>query len=267
MYAFDYQRAASVDEARRLLGHDPDAKLLAGGMTLLPTLKLRLAAPSHLVDLGPIGDLKGIEVADEAVTIRAMTPHASVAASDAVRTAIPALAALAGGIGDQQVRHRGTIGGSIANNDPNADYPAALLALGATVVTTKRRIPAEQFFVGMFETALEPDEIIRAVSFPITRQCAYEKFKHPASGFALTGVFVAKRPDGVRIAVTGAGPHVFRVPEFEQALSQRFESAALEGLTISPEGLNSDIHASAEYRAHLVGVMARRAIAKVLAPG
>ena len=265
MYAFTHHRPATLEEAAQLLGASDDPKLLAGGHSLIPVLKLRLASPDAVIDLSKIEGLAGVTREGDAVGVGAMTRHKDVAGSSLLKEVMPGLAAVPDSIGDPHVRNRGTIGGSIANNDPNADYPAALLGLGATVVTTKRRITADAFFVGMFETALEPDEIIKAVSFPITRQSAYEKFKHPASGFALTGVFVAKRPDGARVAVTGAGPHVFRVPEFEQALSQRFELAALEGLTIPSEGLNSDIHASAEYRAHLVGVMARRATAKVVA--
>lgn len=261
MYAFDYRKARSVDDARRLLGEEAEGKLLAGGMTLIPTLKLRLAAPSHVVDLGRIEALKGIEVTGEAVTVGAMTTHATVAGSAEVRAAIPALAVLAGGIGDQQVRHRGTIGGSVANNDPAADYPAACLALGATIVTNKRKIASEDFFQGLFTTALEEGEIITKISFPIAQKAAYAKFRNPASRYALVGVFVAKRAEGPRVAVTGAGANgVFRWTEAEEALKARFTAKSLEGLTAKADGLNSDIHADAAYRAHLVGVMARRAV-------
>jgi carbon-monoxide dehydrogenase medium subunit len=197
-----------------------------------------------------------------------MTRHRDVANSPIAQEVMPGLAAVPGSIGDPHVRNRGTIGGSIANNDPNADYPAACLGLGATIITNKRKIPADEFFQGLFETALEPDEIITKVSFPITKRCGYEKFKHPASGFALTGVFVSKRGSEVRVAVTGAGANgVFRVPSFEEALKKRFAPKSLEGLTLPPDGMSSDIHASAEYRAHLVGVMARRATAKAVANG
>jgi len=260
MHAFAYHRPRSLAEAADLLGANPDAKLLAGGMTLIPTMKQRLAAPSDLVDLGGIADLLGIAVTDQEVAIGAMTPHASVAGSSEVAARIPALAVLAGGIGDPQVRHRGTIGGSISNNDPAADYPAGLVALNATVVTDRRSIPADAFFLGMFETALEPGEIVRQVRFRAPEQAAYMKFPNPASRYAVAGVFVARHRDGVRVAVTGAGPVVFRVPEMEAALTQRFDPAALAGIVIPADGLNADPHASSEYRAHLVGVMARRAV-------
>jgi len=261
MYDFTYHRASGLRQATNLLGKSDDAKLLAGGQTLLPTMKQRLASPSDLVDLNQIEGMSGIETTARNLVIGAMTRHADVAASPAVREAIPALAELAGMIGDPAVRHRGTLGGSIANNDPNADYPAACLALGATIVTTKRRIEADEFFRGLFETALEGDEIIREVSFPIPKKAAYQKFRNPASRFALVGVFVARRPSEVRVAVTGAGASgVFRVPAFEEALKSRFTPKSLEGLSITAEGLAGDIHGSAEYRAHLVGVLARRAV-------
>lgn len=265
MYVFTPHRPTTLDEAVTLLGASDDPKLLAGGHSLVPVLKLRLASPDSVIDLSKIDGLAGIRRDGDAVVVGAMTRHKDVAGSPLLHEVMPGLASVPDSIGDPHVRNRGTIGGSIANNDPNADYPAALMGLGATVITTKRRIAADDFFVGMFETALEPDEIITAVSFPITRAAGYEKFKHPASGFALVGVFVAKQPGGVRVAVTGAGPHVFRVAEFETALSERFEPDALQGLSIEAEGLNSDIHAGAEYRAHLVGVMARRATAKAVA--
>ena len=262
MYNFTYHRASGLRQATNLLGKSDDAKLLAGGQTLLPTMKQRLASPSDLIDLNQIEGMDGIETTARNLLIGAMTRHADVASSPAVREAIPALAELAGMIGDPAVRHRGTLGGSIANNDPNADYPAACLALGATIVTTKRRIEADEFFRGLFETALEGDEIIREVSFPIPKKAAYQKFRNPASRFALVGVFVARRPSEVRVAVTGAGASgVFRVPAFEEALKSRFTPKSLEGLSITAEGLAGDIHGSAEYRAHLVGVLARRAVA------
>lgn len=259
MYDFAYHRPTSIEEAVRLLGQE-DAKLLAGGHTLLPTLKQRLAQPSALIDLAGLG-LGGIRVEGGTVTIGAGTPHAEVAASAAVQGAIPALAALAGGIGDPHVRNRGTIGGSIANNDPAADYPAAVLGLGATVRTNRREIAGDDFFTGMFETALAGDEIITEVAFPVPARAGYAKFANPASRYAIVGVMVAQTGAGVRVAVTGAGPCVFRVPEMEQALGASFSEDAICGIRVPADGLNSDIHASAEYRAHLVGVMARRAVA------
>ncbi|HLZ64924.1 MAG TPA: xanthine dehydrogenase family protein subunit M [Aliidongia sp.] len=260
MYEFNYQAPKSLAEAAQAIAGAEDGKILAGGMTLVPTLKQRLARPSDLIDLGKIAELKGIKADGATVTIGAMATHAEVAASDAVKRAIPGLAWLAGNIGDPAVRHRGTIGGSISNNDPAADYPAALLALGATVHTTKRQLSAAEFFVGMFETALEPDEIVTAVAFPIPEKAAYQKFRNPASRYAVVGVFVAKTAAGTRVAVTGAGPSVFRADEFEAALDKSFTASALDGLKIDAGDLNSDIHASAEYRAHLVTVMAKRAV-------
>lgn len=264
MYDFNYHRPASLDEAVALLGQGEDVKLLAGGHTLLPTMKQRLAAPSDIVDLSGVASLKGIEPTDGQLSIGAGVTHAEVARSNAVGSSIPALVRLAGQIGDPHVRHRGTIGGSIANNDPNADYPAAVLGLGATVVTTKREFPADDFFVDMFETALEEEEIITAVRFPVPRRAGYAKFPNPASRYALVGVFVAEGDSGVRVAVTGAGPCVFRAGEMEAALGRDFSPQALEGLTVEADELNSDIHASAEYRAHLTGVMTRRAVAAAL---
>jgi len=265
MYAFDYRKAASVEEARRLIGEGGEGKLLAGGMTLIPTLKLRLAAPTHVVDLGGVQGLKGIEVTDAAVTIRAMTPHATVAASEAVRAAIPALSVLAGGIGDQQVRHRGTIGGSVANNDPAADYPAGCLGLGATIVTDRREILADDFFQGLFQTALEADEIIVAVRFPRPERAAYIKFANPASRYAIVGVLVSRGPQGIRVAVTGAGENgVFRVSAIEHALAKDFTETAIGSVVIPPDGLFDDLHGTAAYRAHLIGVLARRAVAASL---
>jgi carbon-monoxide dehydrogenase medium subunit len=263
MYVFDYHRPGSVRQAAGLLAKMEDAKILAGGHSLLPMMKARLAAPSAIIDLNGMADLKGIERSPRSVTIGAMTTHAEVEASADVKEAIPALSELAGWIGDPAVRHRGTIGGSVANNDPAADYPAACLALGATIVTNKRKIAADDFFKGVFETALEPDEIVTKVSFPIPQKAAYEKFRHPASRYALVGVFVAKRGSDIRVAVTGASANgAFRWVEAEAALKARFAPKSLEGLKASEKGLNSDIHADAAYRAHLIGVIARRAVAK-----
>ena len=259
MYEFEYHRPTSLDDAAGRLS-DEDAKLVAGGMTLIPTLKQRLAKPSQLIDLGALPQLKGIREEGDAVVIGAMTRHADVNRSDVVRRAVPALAAMAGMIGDPAVRNRGTIGGSIANNDPAADYPGAIVALNATVRTNKREIAADDFFTAMFETALEPSEIVTAVRFPKVAQANYQKFRNPASRYAIVGVFVAKTPAGVRLAVTGAGPVVFRIPEMEAALAKSFTPDAIKDIHIPDDGLNSDIHASAEYRAHLVTVMARRAV-------
>jgi aerobic carbon-monoxide dehydrogenase medium subunit len=260
MYEFDYSRPTSIDETARLLG-DADAKLVAGGMTLIPTLKMRLAKPSQLIDLGAIAALEGISEEGDAVVIGAMTRHADVNRSDVVKRAIPALAAMAGMIGDPAVRNRGTIGGSIANNDPAADYPAAIVALNATVRTNKREIAGDSFFTGLFETALDEGEIVTAVRFPKVATANYQKFRNPASRYAIVGVFVARTPAGVRVAVTGAGACVFRVPEMEAALARSFTPDAIKDIAIPDGELNSDIHASAEYRAHLVNVMARRAVA------
>jgi aerobic carbon-monoxide dehydrogenase medium subunit len=261
MYEFTYHKPASLDEIASLLGASEEAKLVAGGMTLIPTLKLRLAKPSDLVDLAAIASLRGITDAGEAIVIGAMTRHAEVNRSPVVKQGLPALAAMAGMIGDPAVRNRGTIGGSIANNDPAADYPAAIVALNATIHTAKREIGADNFFTGMFETALEPAEIVTSVRFPKTQIANYQKFRNPASRYAIVGVFVARSASGVRVAVTGAGPCVFRVPAMETALAASFTPDAIKDITIPDTGLNSDIHASAEYRAHLVGVMARRAVA------
>jgi len=262
MYNFTYHRASGLRQAQNLLGKLEDPKLLAGGMTLLPTMKMRLASPANIIDLDRVEGLNTIELKGRSLVIGALARHADVASSDVAKQAIPALAELAGMIGDPAVRHRGTIGGSIANNDPNADYPAACLGLGATIITTKRKIVADEFFKGLFETALEPDEIITKVSFPLPKKAAYQKFRNPASRYALVGVFVAKRPSEIRVAVTGAGGSgVFRVKSFEEALKKRFSPKVLEGLTVPADGMASDIHGSAEYRAHLIGVMARRAVA------
>ncbi len=261
MYDFAYQKPGSVADAVKALAADPEAKALAGGMTLIPVLKQRLNHPSVVVDLAKTG-LSGITAGAGSVTIGAMTTHAAVAASAEVRRIIPALAALAGGIGDEQVRHRGTIGGCLANDDPAADYPAAALALGATITTNKRAIAADDFFQGMFTTALEADEIITSVTFPAAAAANYQKFRNPASRYAIVGVFVARFPAGVRVAVTGAGQGgVFRHAAMEAALSANFSPDAIAAVTTPAGDMNSDIHASAEYRAHLVGVMARRAVA------
>ncbi len=265
MHNFIYHRASGLRQAQNLLGKFEDAKLIAGGQSLLPMMKLRLAAPAALIDLGKVEGLSGIELKGRALVIGAMATHAEVNTSPVVGEALPALAELAGTIGDPAVRHRGTLGGSLAHNDPTADYPAACVALAATIITTKRRIPADEFFTGLFETPLEPDEIITKVSFPLAKKAAYQKFRNPASRYAIVGVFVAKRPSEVRVAVTGAGTSgVFRVPQFEEALKKRFSPKALEGLGVPADGLSSDIHASAEYRAHLIGVLARRAVAAAL---
>jgi carbon-monoxide dehydrogenase medium subunit len=263
MYEFKYVKPNSVRQAVNMLAKDPEAKILAGGHSILPVMKLRLAKPSQLLDIGKIEGLSGIELKGRSIVIGATTRHVEVANSQVVKDALPVLAALAGEIGDPAVRHRGTLGGSLANNDPNADYTAAVLGLGATIITSKRRIAADDFFKGMFETALEPDEIITKVSFPLAKKAAYQKFRHPASGFALVGVFVSKRGADIRVAVTGAGSNgVFRVKSFEEALKKRFAPKSIEGMTIPADGMNADIHGSAEYRAHLVGVMARRALAE-----
>jgi aerobic carbon-monoxide dehydrogenase medium subunit len=261
MYAFEYHRPQSLAGAAADLAK-PDAKLLAGGMTLLPTMKQRLASPAALVDLKNVAELAGVSREGDNLVIGAMTRHADVARSNVVQAAIPAIATLAGGIGDPHVRNMGTIGGSLANNDPSADYPAAALALGATIVTNKRRIGAQDFFKGLFETALETSELVTQVIFPIPQRAAYMKFPNPASRYALVGVFVAKTAGGVRVAVTGAGANgVFRASALESALSANFSPAALDGVSVPASGLNSDLHADADYRAHLIGVMAKRAVA------
>lgn len=260
MYSINYHRPSSLDEATKLMTSG-DAKYIAGGQTLIPAMRLRLAAPSDLIDLAHIGELKGIEVSDSSVTIRAGTTHAEIADSERLRAVCPAICDLAMVVGDPHVRHMGTIGGSIANNDPAADYPAAILALDATVATTKRKLSAVEFFRGLFETSLEDDEIVTAVNFTPPAKAGYAKFRNPASRFALTGVFVAKGVDGVRVAVTGAGDNgVFRATEIESALEKNFDPSALQDVTMSPANLMTDIHASADYRAALIVVMAKRAV-------
>ncbi|MBB3265298.1 carbon-monoxide dehydrogenase medium subunit [Azospirillum sp. OGB3] len=260
MYAFTYHRPKSVADAVALLGQFEDPKLLGGGQTLLPTLKQRLARPSDLIDLGQIPELQGIREEAGGLTVGAFTRHAEVAHSETVQRVIPALASLAEGIGDRQVRNMGTLGGSICNADPSADYPAAVVALKATVRTDRREIAGDDFFTGMFETALEPGEIVTAVHFRTPDKAAYAKFRNPASRYAIVGVFVAVFGSEVRVTVTGAGPSVFRADDMEAALAQDFRADALNGASVSADGLNADIHASADYRAHLVRVMARRAV-------
>ena len=265
MNDFNYHKPTSLGEAAQLLSHD-DAQLLAGGMTLLPTVKQRLAQPGCLVDLSAVAELSGDKIRREgdSLIIGALARHAEVAASDSVRESIPALSHLADSIGDPQVRNRGTIGGSLANNDPAADYPAAVLGLGATIVTNKREISADDFFAGMFTTALADDEIIASVHFPIPEKAGYAKFPQPASRYALVGVFAAKTANGIRVAVTGAGSDgVFRATEIESALSSDFSPNALDGVSISADNLIDDLHASPAYRAHLIVVMAKRAVESV----
>ena len=260
MYDFAYHRPRTLADAAAMIAARGEAKLLAGGMSLIPSLKLRLAQYSDLVDLGGIADIRGIRRDGDHLVVGAMTTHAAVAASADVNTAIPVLATLANGIGDPLVRNRGTMGGSMANADPAADYPAGVVGLGATVVTSQREIAADDFFTGLFETALNPGEIITAVRYPIPHAAAYVKLRQQASRFAIVGVMVARTAGGVRVAVTGAGPSVFRLTDAETALNQRFDATVLDGLKISADNLNSDIHASAEYRAHCVVVMVRRAV-------
>ena len=259
-----YHRPASAAEAARLVAADPDAKLLAGGQSIVPSLKLGLLAPSALIDLGGIPELRGIRVQGRTLTIGAMTTHAAVAESPEVRSAIPALARLAEGIGDRQVRNRGTLGGSLANSDPAADYPAAALGLGAVLRTAKRSLPADSFFKGLFETGLAPGELLTAVDFPVPDRSAYVKLPQPASRFALVGVFVSQTGKSVRVAVTGAAPCVFRVREMEEALARKFAPESLNGIAVAADALSSDIHGSAEYRAHLIPVLARQAVAQAL---
>ncbi|MBB4568198.1 FAD binding domain-containing protein [Rhizobium leucaenae] len=262
MYATNYHRASSVDEAVKLLSDMPEGKYVSGGMTLIATMKQRLASPSDLVDLRHIPALKGIRADGRRVTIGAATTHAEVASSAAIRAVCPALCNLAGMIGDPHVRHMGTIGGSVANNDPAADYPSAMLGLGATIVTDRRQIAADDFFTGLFETALEEGELITAITFEAPEKAGYAKFPNPASRYAMTGVFVAKGTDGVRVAVTGAGADgVFRHGGMEQALAANWSPDALASAAVDPSTLLSDLHATAEYRANLIKVMAKRAAA------
>jgi aerobic carbon-monoxide dehydrogenase medium subunit len=264
MRSFAFHQPDQLPEAVKLMAADPEGRPLAGGMTLIPTLKQRLASPSALIDLSKLAALKGCLDGNARVTIGAMTTHAEVAGSPVVRKRIPGLAALASVIGDPAVRNRGTIGGSVANNDPAADYPAGVLGLAATIVTSAREIAADDFFLGLFETALKSSEIITAIRFPVPLAAGYAKFKAPASRYALVGVFVANTGPSVRVAVTGAGPGVFRVPQMERALEQNFDPSAIGAIRIDADGLTSDIHADAGYRAHLVTVMAKRAVEAAL---
>jgi carbon-monoxide dehydrogenase medium subunit len=262
MYAFNYQRATDAQGAVKTLAADADAKFLGGGQSLLAAMKLRLAQPSTLVDVTRIPELKTVQVDGKVVKVGAAVCHADVAENAQIQNALPALAQLAGMIGDRQVRALGTLGGSLANDDPAADYPAAVLGLNATVVTDRRRIAADDFFRGMYETALEPDELIVSVEFQVPERAAYEKFRNPASHFALAGVFVAKYADQVRVAITGAGPSVFRASALEAALKTHFAPEAARAVTIPADDLNTDLHASAAYRAHLIPVLTARAVAK-----
>jgi carbon-monoxide dehydrogenase medium subunit len=264
MHAFEYHRPGSTKEALSL-GKKDEARYLAGGQSLVQAMKLRLSSPSDLIDLGSLKELSFVKASKDGVEIGAMTRHADVAQSKDVQKAIPALAALAGQIGDRQVRHMGTLGGSLANNDPAADYPAAVLGLGATVTTNKRKIEADKFFKGLYETALEAGELITSVAFPAPKRAAYMKFKNPASRFAIVGVFVADFGGGkVRVAVTGAGPCAFRQADMEKALSAKFAPDAVASIKVKPSGLNNDLHASPEYRAHLITVMCKRAVEAAL---
>ncbi|WP_137129440.1 xanthine dehydrogenase family protein subunit M [Rhizobium sp. FY34] len=261
MYATSYHRTSSVDEAVNLRASQDEGRYISGGMTLIATMKQRLAAPSDLIDLRHIAGLKGITVKGRTVRIGAATPHADVASSVEIRALCPAICNLAGMIGDPHVRHMGTIGGSVANNDPAADYPSAVLALNATIITDRREIPADEFFQGMFETALQDTEILTAIRFEAPDKAGYAKFANPASRYALTGVFVAKTASGVRVAVTGAGSGgVFRVPEMEAALGASYLPESVAGISVDPGLLMEDMHATAEYRANLVRVMAKRAV-------
>ena len=264
MYEFNYQKAGSVADAAAMLSKHPEARLLAGGQTLIAAMKLRLASPSDVVDLSGVKELSGIKVDGGGITVGAMTTHAAVATSKDVMKAIPALARLAGSIGDRMVRNMGTLGGSVANNDPAADYPAAVVGLNATIVTNKRKIGAGEFFKGMYETALQAGEIIMSISFPIPKRAGYMKFKNPASRYAMVGVFVAESASGMRVAATGAGPSVFRIPEMEKALAKSFSADALKAIKVPSANLNTDIHATAEYRAHLITVMAQRAVSQAI---
>jgi carbon-monoxide dehydrogenase medium subunit len=264
MHAFEYHRPSSTKDALALAGKKTDGKFLAGGQSLVQAMKLRLSSPSDLIDLGTIKELSGIKVSASSVEIGAMTRHADVAHSAEVKKAIPSLAAMASLIGDRQVRHMGTIGGSLANSDPAADYPAAVLALNATVVTNKRKIAADQFFKGLYETALEPGELITSVVFQAPKRGAYMKFRNPASRFALVGVYVADFGGTVRVGVTGAGASAFRQAEMEKALSSKFAPESVANIKVQADGLNNDLHASPEYRAHLITVMAKRAVEQAL---
>ena len=264
MHAFTYHRPNSTKDALSLGSQKGEGKYLAGGQSLVQAMKLRLSSPTDLIDLGTVKELTGIKAAGSGVEIGAMTRHAEVAASGDVKKAIPSLAALAEMIGDRQVRHMGTIGGSLANSDPAADYPAALLALNGTVTTNKRKIEADKFFTGLFMTALEPGELITSVSFQAPKRGAYMKFRNPASRFAIVGVYVADFGGSVRVGVTGAGANAFRQPEMEKALSSKFAPESVANIKVKPDGLNNDLHASPEYRAHLITIMCKRAVEQAL---
>lgn len=264
MYEFTYQRASSLSEAKEIYGSSDEAKYMSGGMTLLPTLKQRLARPSHVIDLGGLNDMSGVIIDGDMVTILARTPHAHVASNPELQRVLPALAKLAGGIGDPMVRNRGTIGGSTANSDPAADYPASIVGLGATVYTDRRQISGDDFFLDLFETALEEGEIITKVTYPIPDRAGYMKFPNPASRYCIVGVMVSQKGSTVRVGVTGAGACAFRVPEMETKLMSEFSPDAVAEVKIAADDLNEDIHASAEYRAHLVTVMAKRAVVEAI---
>jgi len=264
MRAFDYHRPKTLKEAISLLRKVENAKALAGGQSLIPSLKLRLSGPAALVDLGAIEEMRGTGFDGGTLTIGALVRHAEVAASKDVANSIPALARLADGIGDRQVRNQGTLGGALAHNDPAADYPAAVLGLGATINTNKRAIAADKFFTGSFETALRPGEIITSFAFPLPKRAAYVKFRQPASRFAIVGVFVSEGAGNVRVAVTGARSCVFRAKAMEKRLAEQFAPDAIAKVKIAPDDLNSDLHASAEYRAHLISVIAQRAVEAAL---
>jgi carbon-monoxide dehydrogenase medium subunit len=262
MYDFEYHKPASIADAVKILSADPEARPISGGMTLLPALKLRLNKPTAVVDLSGIAELRGVTQNGNTIVIGALTKHHEIATSPLVKGAMPALAEMAHTIGDTQVRNRGTMGGSVANNDPSADYPAALLAMGATIKTDRRTIAADEFFQGMFTTALEAGELVTAIHIPIPQKAGYAKMKNPASRYSMAGVFVAKTASGVRVAVNGAGANgVFRVPEMEAALTADWSADAVASIKLDAGGMNGDIHGSAEYRAHLVTVMAKRAVA------
>jgi carbon-monoxide dehydrogenase medium subunit len=264
MRAFEYHRPANQKDAIALAEKKDEGRYLAGGQSLVQAMKLRLSSPSDLIDLNALQDLKTLKADSNVVVVGAMVRHAEVASSSSIQKNLPALGSLAAQIGDRQVRHLGTIGGSLANNDPAADYPAAALALGATIVTNKRKIEADKFFKGLYETVLAPGELITSVSFPVPKRAAYMKFKNPASRFALVGVFVADFGNAVRVAVTGAGPSVFRQGDMEKALAAKFAPESVANIKVKPDGLNNDLHAGPEYRAHLVTVMAKRAVQKAM---
>jgi carbon-monoxide dehydrogenase medium subunit len=266
-YAFNYSRASSLAEAQDLFAKAQEAKFLAGGQTLIPAMKQRLSAPSDLIDISRLQELSFVEERGGTVAIGAGTRHGDVAASPLVQRKIPALAYLAEQIGDPAVRNLGTLGGALATSDPAADYPAAVLGLGADIITMRRTIPAADYFLGLFQTALEDGEIITEVRFPVPQRAGYAKFRNPASHYAVVGVFVAESDAGVRVAVTGAGPCAFRIGQMEEALAQHFDANSVAGISVSADDLNSDLHASAEYRSHLVTVMAKRAVEAAMGIG